>query len=563
MPLPSGSTFLDVDLNQVDKKSPVDDDLMTSIAEDLYYLKNNIGGASGGGVFEWKVNGPLSSLSNILPFRRIDGAFVMASKTLSSLAVSLEIAGESGTLECDVRKYRTPKTPIIGIDYQFNSSINSIARAPTSFTTQAITAATPQVLTQSISYWKTAISINSIIYKGASLWQYNLASAVDSDWKVGDFVKFDSCTNSNNNGTFEIKKLNEDGLNSILIFNPNGAAQTSAAGNVNLQAFQYILTNPANAQFVIGEKARFASHTAAANDGDIEIYQVNQAANNIIVKNKLGVTQGGVAGTIDCLRFVYSFLTSVGTDFAVGEKALFSSHLSSANDGNIELKAINSGGNNVIVYNTAGVLQGSPSGTMVPNRWIYSLPTSPSSSFVVGHNVYFFGVTAFANSGIFSVVEVNRSGLNNLVVYNLSGVAQASAAGTARHTRRLIKFSSDQSSIYATNSRIGISNVPDTTYNVGNEFDVLEVNRGGGANYNVVIENSSGLEQLNPAGKVLFESRSVFSTRPTISSTDDLSVNSNGVLDTTEKVIAAGRMLCLEILSIPTGSPENLTVHVS
>lgn len=563
MPLPSGNTFLDVDLTQVDKKSPVDDDLMTSIAEDLYYLLNNLGGSGGGGVFEWKVNGPLSSLSNLLPFRRIDGAFVMQTKTLSSLAMALEIPGSSGTLECDVRKYRATNTPIIGIDYQFNASINSIARASSTFNTQAITAATPQVLTQSVSYWKSSIGINSIIYKGSSLWQYNLSGALDSDWKVGDYVKFDSCTNANNNGTFEIKKLNEDGLNSITVQNAIGVAQTSSAGNVNLMAFQYVLTNPANTQFVVGEKARFASHTSSANDGDLEIYAINQGTNNIIVKNKLGVTQGAVAGTIDCLRFVYTFLTAVGTDFLVGEKALFSSHTSSANDGNIEIKAINSGGNNVIVYNTAGVLQGSPAGNMVPNRWVYSLPTSPSSSFVVGNTVSFISTTAFQNSGIFSVVEVNRSGLNNLVVYNLSGVAQASAAGTARHTRRLIKFASDQSAIYSTLSRIGIVNAPDGSYNLANEFNVLEINRGGGANYNVVIDNSDGLEQLSPAGKVRLESRSVFSTRPTITSTQELEVATNGVLDNTEKVIASGRMLCLEILQIPSGSPENLTVHVA
>lgn len=561
MALPDGSTFIDIDLTQVDKKSPVDDILMTSIAEDLYYVKNNT--SSAGGVFEFKVNGSLSTISTLLPFRRIDGAFVMSATTFSKYGVFLEIPGLSGTLEIDMRKYRAPDTPIIAIDYQYQQNINSITRAGTSTNTQSITAATPQVATQSIAFWKAAINISSIIYLGNNLWRYNLATAPDADWQAGDYILVASATSGGNNGTFQIVRTNDDGIPNIIISNSAGVAQTGSAGNILLQAMSYIITNPANAQFTIGEKARFASHTSGNNNGDFAIYQVNQGANNIIIKNQIGITQGGVAGTIDCLRWAYNFSSSAPADLVAGENGLFAAHTTSGNNGVLPIKAINLSGNNVIVYNTAGALQGGVAGTVDSNRWVYALPTDPATSFVVGNTFRAANTTTLANSGLFTVVQVDRSATNNLVIYNENGVTQAGAVGTLTHTRRLIKFSSDQSAIYSTASRIGMRGVPDGFYNMGFEFTVLEVNRGGGANFNIVINNDSGSSQVSPAGEITIESRSIFSTRPTITTLKDLQISSNGVLDAIEKVVAANRMLCLEILQLPSGSPENLTVHVA
>src|SRR5437773_309021 len=129
MPLPDGLTFEDIDLTQVAAKAPVDDHLMHAVAEDLYYLKALA--TSGGGNFDFKINGDLSRLTNVLPFRRIDGAFVTKTggTTLSAYALYLEKPGTSGVLEIDIRKYRSPLTPILGIDFQYQSAINSITRA--------------------------------------------------------------------------------------------------------------------------------------------------------------------------------------------------------------------------------------------------------------------------------------------------------------------------------------------------------------------------------------------------------------------------------------------------
>lgn len=565
MTFPSGASFLPITLEQLDRKSPVDEDLMTAIGEDLYYLLNQLaGGGSGTGVFDFKVNGNLGLLSNLLPFRRIDGAFVSAGQTLSRFGGHLEIPGVSGTLEFDVRKYRTPLTPVTGIDYQFQSSINSITKAGASGSTQSITRATPQVSTQSITFWKAAINIQSIISVNNNLWRYNLLTAPDSDWQVGDYVIFASATNAANNGIFQIVAINSDNFPSITVLNASGVAQTTAAGTANLQAFSYNLTNPANAAFVVGEKAAFASHTSALNDGSFTLYAVNSAGNNLIVKNSVGLVQGGAAGNINVLRFTYTLGATVSTDIVVGETALFAAHTSSANDGNLPVRAVS--GSTLTVYNVLGVIQGGVAGTVNSNRWIYALATDPSTSFVVGERFYADGVTSTDNSGTKTVVQINRSATNNLVVWNELGVTQAGAAGTATHTKRLIKFASDQSAIYtAALSRIALRGVVDQKYVGALEFTVLEVNRGGGANFNVVIEDltGTGLSQANPAGRVVFESRSVFSTTPKVIVVDDLQVTTTGVLDAAEKIIAAGRILMMEILSIPTGSPQNFTGYVA
>lgn len=543
---------------QTAAKAPVDQALMDSIRNDLDYL--DTAASSAQGLLEFKINGNLSKLSSLLPYRRIDGAFISNSLTLSNHKLYLEVPGTSGVLECDVRKYKALSIPITGIDYKYQDNVNSITLAGSAGSTQSITKATPQVNTQSVALWKTAINISSIIYIGNNLWRYNLASAVDADWAPGDTVRFASCTSGGNNGDFPIVRLGDDGGNNIIIFNTAGVAQTSTAGNVNLLAWAYTLTNPASSSFVAGEKALFASHTSGGNNGSLPIYKTNQGGNNLIVKNPAGVAQAGVAGTIDSFRWVYTLAATVSSDLVVSESGNFSGHTSSVNDGTLPIVAIS--GSTLTVYNESGALQGGVAGSVNSYRWIYALASNPSGSFNVAEISVFAGCTSVFNNGSFPVKQVNRSGTNNVVVYNPSGVTQAGAAGTATHSHRIVKFASDQSSIFATNSRVGIRNCPDANYN-SSEFDVKEVNRGGGSNYNIVIDQYLGASQASVAGRVAFESRSIFSNRPSISTIGDLQVASNGVLDNTEKVVAAGSILAIEILQIPSGSPQNATLHVS
>jgi hypothetical protein len=558
MTLPTGAVFIDIALEQVDKKSPVDDVLMTAVAEDLYNLKT--ASSSGGGVLEWKVNFNLSALAGRLPFRRIDSSFISTARVLTAHGLVLEIPGSSGTLELDARKYRTPNTPVIEIAAQYSAAINSITRAGAQSLTQSIAKATPQVNTQSITLFKTAINVASIILLPNGLVRYNLSTALDADWvALADTVRFASCTSAANDGDFIIKRTNDDGLNNIVVFNPSGVAQTGAAGDATLLAFKYNLTNPATAEFVAGEKFRAAAHTSGGNNGDFTLYAVNSGGNNVVIKNAAGVLQAGVAGTVDALRWTYTLGAAAPADLVVGELALFAAHTSSGNNGNLRLTAVS--GSTVSAYNTTGATQGGVAGTVDSFRWIYALPTDPTSSFSVGNNFRSTSATSNFNNGVFPVVQVNRSAANNLVIHNVNGVTQGGAVGTLTHTRKLVKFSADQSAIYATNSRVEMRGHVDNTYN--NVFEVLQVNRGGGANYNIVVEAQLGAAQASPVGRVALESRSVFSTRPSITTTYEMQSATNGVLDATEKTIAAGRFLAIEVLQIPNGSPQNVTLQLT
>ena len=349
-------------------------------------------------------------------------------------------------------------------------------------------------------------------------------------------------------------------------------AQTGAAGNVGLNAWAYVFTNPVSTSgYVAGESVIFASHTTGANNGTFTIYAVNSGGNNIVIKNSAGVAQAGVAGTSDTSRWNYTYSSSVAADFVVGEKARMASHSTGANNGDFTIVAVNSGGNNIIVSNAAGVAQGGVAGTANTTRWIYALPTDPTSSFSVGQNFVASGTTSAANSGTFAVKQINRSATNNLVISNVNGVAQGGSVGTLVHSRMLISFSSDQSSVYTTASRINVFGT--VAYANTGEYTVLEVNRGGGANYNVVVDNASGVEQASPAGRINFESRTIFVNRPVLSlatskynsTTRDMQYvakTAAGGDFNGEATVTAGTLLMMEFVSIPLGSPSGAVLQL-
>lgn len=555
--------------SQTDFKSPIDDDLMDAIREDLDYLDSQVG-SIGNYPYQFKLNGPIGDVD--LPYRRIDGALVDFSRTFSSVHVYMENPGDSGDLEIDIRQYQTPNTLITALSRQYSAAISSITRAGSSLNTQSITAATTQISTQSITQFKSSINITSIILIGSGLVRYNLASQPDSHWVVGDSVTTASCTSGANDGNWTIVRVNDDNGNNIVVLNGAGVAQTGTAGTMRLNAWSYNFTNPVNAHFVAGEEALFASHSAGGNNGTLEMYAVNSGGNNIIVKETgaSGATQGGVAGTVDVLRWKYNLSSSAPSDYAVGESILAASHSSSVNDGTFPIVAVNDGGNNVVIYNIIGALQGGVAGTIDTYRWIYALPSNPTSSFSVGQSFVAKNTTSVVNSGTFVVKEINRSASNNLVIFNLSGTAQVGAAGTLEHTRMLVSFASDQSSIYNTTSRVSLKN----TANLLNEeeYDVLEVNRGGGANFNVVVNMPTGLEQASPCGRVNFESKSLFSVRPvltvatkTTNATErELQFTESATFHGTNATVAANKILAMEILEVPEGgNPSDITVQVN
>ena len=556
LPYPIAST-------QTDAQSPVDDNLMDSIRLDLDYLDSLFSG--GNYNMSFGLDGQLIGAFGF--YRAIDVVPLYKQFTPVTCRFGLRKSGVSGTLQIDIRRHNECKIPIIGIDHQYDQATQSIANIAPALATQSISLMVPAINTQSITFAKAAINVNSIILLGNNRVRYNLATAPDADWAVGDSVTFAGCTAGANNGTFTIVEVNQSGFASVVITNASGVAQTIAAGTGQLMMMSFNFTNPVDSEFVIGEQFIGAGHTSASNNFGQLIYKTNQAGNNIWVKNASGVTQAGVAGTASVGRWKYTYSSAVPADFVVGERAKFASHTSAVNNGNYRITATNLSGNNIVVYNPNGTAQAAPAGTANTNRWIYSQPIDPSTQFTAGDYAQMEGHTNTANNGRFLVLQVNRSSLNNLVVYNEFGVAQAGIAGNSRHTRKLIKFASDQSSVFTTSSFIEMVGTVSGAYVKSDAvppYQVLQVNRGGGANYNVVIDDYGAPSQASPAGYVQTEMKSIFTSAPTLSM-DVTSLEANEwVAGVSTALIGtnlpAGTFLGLYVIQWPSGDPQTLRV---
>ena len=553
---------------QTDARSPVDEQLMDSIRLDLEELDSR---SSSTKTFDKEFKYPYA-LSNLgrLPAKRLDGCLVTKAAIFSTFRVWLEYPGTAGTLTVDVRKYTRPDTPIIEIRRQYLQSISSISQIAPASATQSITRSASQISTQSIARWKAALNIQAITVLGAGRSRLTLDAAPDVGWVIGKTVTVASASNAANNGQFTILAVNDDGAFNLIIRNSAAVEQTSAAGTVNLDAWAYIFSNPVSTQFAPGEQFTAASHTTGANNGSFEIYAINSGGNNIVIFNSAGVAQASPAGTADTNRWTYTFSSAASSDFVAGEYAQMASHTTGANNGSFPITNVNfNAGNNVVVYNPAGVAQGAAAGTVNTLRWVYALPTDPSTDFTVNQTMYAKNATAAANNGIFTVVKINHNSVNNVVVHNINGVAQGGGAGTVEHTRMLYKFSSDQSAVYnAPLSRAEIANVVNAL-NAG-DFAVVQVNRGGGSNYNIVVENSSGVEQLAPGGRVITESRSIFDNPVTMTlataARDTYQRHLRFVTVTTGFSAAAtcvvGDQLGAEVLTRPEGTARGLVMQL-
>lgn len=562
--------------SQVDKKSPIDEQLMQAIKADLEELDSRTIAATSS--VDFRLNGRLnprynSNDSSTMPRKhRFDGALISKDSLFQSCKITVEDGGAGGTVEVDVRRYTKPNALITSVVPLFRASIQSIARVGSSINTQSIARATPQISTQSIAKYKTQLNIQSIINlgleDGTTLYYYrvNLDAAADSEY-VGASVKLASTTGATFDGNFTVIAVGEDGGNNVIISSAsNLTTQSSAAGTLDANLWKYTYTNPVNSHFAAGEVVTMASHSNAANDGAFTIFAINQGGNNIIVTNTSGVAQGGAAGTADCNRWTFTFSSAPSsTDYVVGESVLTQSHSSGGNNGTLPIMAVNSGGNNLILYNASGVVQGGAAGTVDTCRWVYSYSSDPSADVSAGDNIIHVSTTSGNNAGTFAVKEVNRSAGTNLVVYNTAGVAQGGAVGTSATEKKKVSFGANQADIIV-GSRIRIVN---NTLITEDDYEVFERNRGGGSNYNAVIKTTGTDTLAQPQGRVALESKSLFTTRPSLTippSTLNWSgthclVSSNAVLDVAQAEVDAGTLVMADLMSAPLFS-KNLTVQL-
>lgn len=571
-------SFVTIGATQVDAKSPIDDTLMGEIKQDLDDLDSRVV-VAGASPYVLELVGKLSYVN--LQKRSFCGGIVGESFAPTKCRFMLKKSGLVGNLAFDIRQHTSPKTPITAVSHQYSGGTTSIVQSGSAVNTQSIARAGSQISTQSITFAKSANNVTSILPLGtqdvgetstANLVQYNLTSAVDSDTLVGDSVVFASCTAGGNNGTFTIVEIGRGGGNNVVIVNASGVAQTGAVGNLQVAIISYNFTNPVDTTiFQAGYSALFASHTTGANNGTLLIYAVNRSGNNIWIKSATGVTQGGVAGTVDTFFWKFNLSSPASaTDFIVGEGAKTASHTTSGNNaGALPIIALNSGGNNLWLYNTSGAVQAGVLGNINTNRWSYTMPTDPTSQVSVNDYVYASAHTTAANNAEFQVKAVTAS---TITVYNTGGVAQGGTVGTVVTTRKLIQFASDQSAVYTTASYVECRGLVDALMDLEWNYpplQVVQVNRGGGANYNIVVQTqglaaNAAASQASPGGYVVTEMKSIFSAAPSIApDLTGLSPNRNLSGVSTSMVgstIAASTPLYLYLTSVPTGDPQDLTV---
>lgn len=555
-----------ISASQTDAKSPVDQQLMDSIRLDLEALD---AAQATNGVFDyqWKADGYLSLIPTASRIR-LGGPLIGKSQTFSKCQISLGRPGLGGNMEVDVRVYTKPDAIIKSIQRTFNSAISSIGIVGTGISTQSITRASAQITTQSITQFVANANVQSITSLGGNLFRYNLDVQPNATWVVGDSVTIASATNTNNNGTFVIVRINDDNGNNVIISNTMGAAQNTVNGTVTLCAWAYNYTSAILADYAAGEPVTMTSHTNTANNGNFTIFATNQSGNNIIVKNPTGATQGSSAGTADTNRWVFAYSSAVLTpDYTVGEKINASGHTSGGNNGLFTIIAVNRSGNNLIISNGSGVVQGSAAGTVNTNRWAYIFATDPGLSVNSGEFVEILGATTTANNGEFVIKEVDDRGGDNIVVYNESGAAQGGAFGTLVSRRMIISFFADLSATITTSSRITLFNT--SMLATDGDFLVTQVNRGGGSNFNAVIDAATGIEQLGAGGRVVLESKSIFNVKPIITiapRADDFHLTHYQVAQSTNMnsnaTVALGALIMFDITQIPTGDCKDLLVQL-
>lgn len=569
----------------IDFKSPIDETLMLQMRDNDEFLLASISAGGTPSPLQFKVNGPLAVLrgqitSNIDNGNQIDGAMISEVQGWSRVRLGLRKSGSGGKVRIDIKRHRRVNHAITSIAHQLELTTQSVGRLGTAINTQAITLRTPTISTQAIVRTKAQINIQDIISLGSNRWRLNLEGGVllDADWLAGQKAVISGATNGTNNKEITIDYTNEDGHPSLIFTSVTGVNELNSPGVVNLQMFTYTFVNPVIAAgFALGESAIFAAHTTAANNGTFAIVRINDGGNNIIIYNTTtgAIPQAGVVGTVQSTRWVYTYLTAVlTTDYVVGESVLTATHTTPANNGTFVIRAINDGGNNLVVTNVAGVAQAGAVGTSNTNRWIYTFTPDPSLSIAVGDLISGFSHTAGGNNIVgLDVKELKRLALNNLIVYNVNGVLQAGAAGSVRSEKMIISFISSQAASYLINrSLITIKNAFDVNNNKV-YLPVIQIDRGGGANYNVTVKNpaaltsAASLTQAYPMGQVDYESRSLFSTLPEISVSSVTSSSDEPCFGGSGAVFYAGTVLTdsiisLDVIELPTGLPQDLSVDL-
>ena len=554
-----------IEENQTDAKSPIDQLLMDSIRENLERIDDKASEAlnSAGGNIAFKVNGTLSQLDLVgapESGEKLDGAFITSQRVITKARAYIKEQGVGGNFSFDINRRKTINYGIDRIENLFTANIQQVSRASADLNTQSIERANPDLATQSIGYLEPSIGINSIVNITGTQWRVNLdgSGLLDTTiYEVGDYVELSNTTGNLNDGIFQILEVNKDNAYNLVLDIAAGTAQLSAEGDLILNAVSYNLASIAPSEaYEAGEIVTMVNHTDPSNDGDFTIFRANYSGNNIIIKKSSAVIeQGTPAGEVQTNRYKYNYLAAVNAEaFAVGENIDLSSHTDIANDGTFEIKAVNFGGSNIVVYNFGGSLQATPAGTARTFRFIYLLNLDPAGILEVGDSVDITACTDPNNNGTFDIVALNFNLTDSFVIYNTLGVDQALPAGAADKTEKVIVLYADPSAFFlAGQSKVEILGTESGT-NDGT-FLVKDVNRTGISQYNLVVDIAGGAAQALPAGQIISEISSIF--------TEDINftVDSNLFTIILDDKLAGyvyedGTILSLDLKEVPADSVD-------
>ena len=170
--------------------------------------------------------------------------------------------------------------------------------------------------------------------------------------------------------------------------------------------------------------------------------------------------------------------------------------------------------------------------------------------------------------------ELEHLGLGNgtysflMALYNENGINQAVVSGAVEHTKKIISFIEDLSAFYVANiSKAALDNVNfDVAETDGREYDVVEVNRGGFSNFNIVIDAPNVGDNPAAQGRVAREVRTIFDQRPRIEVNTE--VGARFLQTDTNATFALGgvdadTVLTMDILEVPEGLPATMMIALS
>jgi len=174
--------------------------------------------------------------------------------------------------------------------------------------------------------YRTTALIEQVIVGGQAAvlrYQYNFLAPAPSAFVEGELAVFAGHTDVANDGSLEVKVVNNNLGNNLVVYNPSGALQAAPAGTIDTNRWVYALDQNPDGFIEIGDNVIFSGHTDVANDGTFPIVDVRYlATDNVVIYNASGVAQAAAAGTSDAAQKAITFREDFSSFFTAGSSVV-------------------------------------------------------------------------------------------------------------------------------------------------------------------------------------------------------------------------------------------------